>query len=161
MKYEKIIEWYRVWKLLRRLILLISPITFQVDELFLRWLSDPDNQDLLQSKLRLIQAGEPITACQNRHSRSSSSHHHHRDRGDGPGAPSPSSSSSSLRSPRPTSPSTPPCSPTPNKTTASSPRSPRVPGSGSGLGGASKPSWRSKVSQSCCFFSLFYKDLIK
>ncbi len=74
----------------------------KVDELFLRWLSEPDTQQLLKTNLRQIIKGEPVTVA-------------------------PPSAANAIRttkpaSPRvrPVSPSTPPCSPSVN-----SPRSPR------------------------------------
>ena len=87
----------------------LKPLLKQkTDEIFLKWLSDPDTQQLLRTNLKQLLKGEPISAP-SQSTLSAGSH----------------GLSTKPNSPRlrPSSPSTPPCSPTIN-----SPRSPRIRG---------------------------------
>ncbi|CAH1782221.1 unnamed protein product [Owenia fusiformis] len=100
-------------------------LKLKVDELFLRWLSEPDTQQLLKENLRQIIKGEPI-----KHPPSSGN----------------SSKSGRPTSPRirPGSPSTPPCSPPPGK--LQSPRSPRKAVAGNKFGNRNNSS-NSKITK--------------
>ncbi|XP_013414991.1 serine/threonine-protein phosphatase 2A regulatory subunit B'' subunit beta isoform X1 [Lingula anatina] len=80
-------------------------LKLKIDELFLRWLSETDTQQLLRENLRQIVKGEPITSWP-------------------PGTGNIKSSRPASPRIRPSSPSTPPCSPPPGKSSPS-PRSPR------------------------------------